>query len=111
LIILFCVIGVYSINNSVFEINVMIAFGAIGYIFRKAGYESAPIVLAFLLGPIMENALRQSLIMADGSLLIFLKRPLSAVFLITAALLMVTSAIPFMRKRRDLVGQEGSKNA
>lgn len=111
LIILFCVIGVYSINNSIFEVNVMIAFGAIGYIFRKAGYEGTPIVLAFLLGPIMENALRQSLIMADGSLLIFLTRPLSALFLITALLIVIISMIPFVRQRRDLVGREGSKSA
>lgn len=111
LIILFCVIGVYSINNSIFEINVMIVFGVLGYIFRKAGYETAPIVLAFLLGPIMENALRQSLIMADGSFVIFVTRPLSAGFLLTAALLVIISAIPFIRQKRELVGKEGAKNA
>lgn len=111
LIILFCVIGVYSINNSIFQINVMIAFGVVGYIFRKTGYESAPLVLAFLLGPILENSLRQSLIMADGSLLVFLTRPLSAVFIITAALLVIISSIPAIRKRRDVIGQEGAKDS
>src|SRR3990170_3921235 len=62
LILFFCLVGVYSVSNTVFDIYLMIAFGAVGYLMRKFGYEPAPLVLAFVLGPLMENNLRKSLI-------------------------------------------------
>ncbi len=71
LIILFCVIGVYSINNSVFDVWIMILFGGIGYFMKKCDYEPAPLTLAYVLGPMLEQALRQSLIMSNGSPMIF----------------------------------------
>ena len=70
-------IGVYSINNSVFDIWVMIVFGVIGYIMKKCDYEPAPLLLAYVLGPMLEQALRQSLIMSNGSFSIFFVRPIS----------------------------------
>ena len=69
LIILFTIIGVYCSSNNVFDVYVMIAFGVIGYFMRKLGYEPAPLVLAFVLGPMLENNLRKSLILSQGDLL------------------------------------------
>ena len=67
LILLFCLIGVYSHGNAVFDLYLMIGFGVLGYLMRKFGYEPAPLVLAFVLGPMMENNLRKALIISDGS--------------------------------------------
>jgi putative tricarboxylic transport membrane protein len=76
LILLFCLIGSYSLKNSVFDVLVMIISGIIGYLFRKFGYEGAPLILAFVLGPMLELNLRQSLFLSKGSLLIFFTRPI-----------------------------------
>ena len=81
LIILFTIIGVYCSGNNVFDVYVMIAFGIIGYFMRKLGYEPAPLVLAFVLGPMLENNLRKSLILSQGDLMTFIERPISAVCL------------------------------
>ena len=78
LIILFTIIGVYCSSNNVFDVYVMIAFGVIGYFMRKLGYEPAPLVLAFVLGPMLENNLRKSLILSQGDLMTFVARPISA---------------------------------
>lgn len=78
LILLFCIIGVYSVNNSIFDLMLMVIFGIVGYVLRKFKYEEAPLVLAFILGPMLETALRQSLIISNGQLSIFYKRPISA---------------------------------
>jgi putative tricarboxylic transport membrane protein len=77
LIILFCIIGVYSINNSFFDVGVMMFFGVLGYLMKRFAYEGAPMILAFVLSPMLENALRQSLIMSHGSFSIFFTRPIS----------------------------------
>ncbi len=100
LIILFCIIGAYSLNNSIFDVFVMFIFGIIGYLFRKFGYEGAPLLLAFILGPMLELNLRQSLILSKGSLLVFLSRPISAIALILAIMLFVISLIPLLTKGR-----------
>ncbi len=98
-----CIIGSYSINSSVFDVFIMIIFGFVGYIFRKFNYEPAPLVFAFILEPMFENTLRQSLLMSDGSLLIFIHRPVAGVTLAIALLLLLSNFLPFLRKRRDLV--------
>jgi putative tricarboxylic transport membrane protein len=77
IIVLFCCIGVYSIRNTVFDIWVMGIFGVIGYLFRKVDMEPGPLILAFVLGPILERSLRQALLISAGSPLIFLTRPRS----------------------------------
>jgi putative tricarboxylic transport membrane protein len=100
LILLFCLIGSYSLKNSAFDMLAMISFGIIGYLFRKFGYEGAPLVLAFVLGPMLELNLRQSLLISKGSLLIFFTRPISAVTVSLAILLLFTSVIPFFGKKR-----------
>ena len=101
LIVLFCSIGVYSTNNTVFDIYVMLFFGIFGYIFRKLEYEFAPLILAFILGPMMETALRQSLVLSKGSFLIFISRPISAVPLILAIAILLFAALPIMNKTRQ----------
>jgi len=106
LILLFCLIGVYSISNTVFDIYVMILFGVVGYLMNKFEYEPAPLVLAFVLGPMLENSLRKSLIMSKGDFSIFFVRPLSAVFLVLALLLLVTPLIPGIGKKRKNLPKE-----
>ena len=97
LILLFCLIGVYSVNSSVVEIYIMIIFGIIGYLCRKTDYDAAPLVLALVLGPIFENALRQSLVMSRGNLSIFLYRPISCIFIVISMCLLF---LPLIWKRK-----------
>ena len=105
LILLFCLIGAYSLNNSITDVIIMNIFGLIGYLFRKFRYEAAPLVLALVLGPMMENSLRQSLLMSGGSPFIFLNRPISSVILITAFLLLAFPLIPWFNKKRPAFGE------
>ena len=105
LILLFCLIGAYSLNNSITDVTIMNIFGLIGYFFRKFRYEAAPLVLALVLGPMMENSLRQSLLLSEGSPLIFLNRPISSVILIIAFLLLVFPLIPWFNKKRPVFGE------
>jgi putative tricarboxylic transport membrane protein len=87
----------------VFDVYVMIAFGVIGYFMRKIGYEPAPLVLAFVLGPMLENNLRKSLILSQGDLWTFVQRPISAACLTLAVVLLVGPLLPSFRKKRELV--------
>jgi len=100
LIILFCVVGVYSIKNAVFDIWIMLIFGAIGYFMKKCDYEPAPLTLAYVLGPMLEQSLRQSLIMSNGTASIFLVRPISLIALVVAAFLLVTAFTGFAKQKR-----------
>lgn len=89
LILLFCLIGVYSLNANVTEIIIMLAFGIAGFFMRRAGFEGAPFILAMVLGPIMETSLRQSLLISRGNFNIFVTRPICAVLIaLTAAFLL-----------------------
>jgi putative tricarboxylic transport membrane protein len=109
LILLFCLIGVYSVSNSVFDIYVMLIFGILGYLMNKFGYEGAPLVLAFVLGPMMESNLRKSLIISQGDFSVFFTRPLAATSLIVALFLLISPFIPWMgRKRREIPKEEVS---
>jgi putative tricarboxylic transport membrane protein len=96
LIVCICAIGAYSVHNSMIDIWYMLIFGAAGYVFKKLDYPLAPLVLALVLGDLAENALRQSLIMSQGSLLIFVTRPISGA--ITAAALLFF-ALPIIGPR------------
>jgi len=98
LIVLFCIIGVYSVNNNIMDIFVMILFGVIGYFMRKFGYEAIPMVLALVLGGLLELNFRQSLILSRGSLLFFLYRPISAFFMILAFLVILSAFLPSFKK-------------
>ncbi len=95
LILLFCVIGAYSLNNSIVEVGIMILFGVFGYVLRKFEFEPAPLILALVLGPMMELNFRQSLAMGDGRLLFFFERPISAILMAIAVLLLV---MPLFRR-------------
>ncbi|HSR11862.1 MAG TPA: tripartite tricarboxylate transporter permease, partial [Thermodesulfobacteriota bacterium] len=105
LILLFCLIGCYSLNNSVTEVVIMVIFGLIGYAFKKFQYEAAPLVLALVLGPMMENSLRQALLMSAGSPLIFFSRPISGILMGIAILLIVFPLIPKFQKKRPAFGE------
>ncbi len=106
LILLFCLIGVYSVSNAVFDIYIMVVFGIVGYLMKKFEYEGAPLVLAFVLGPLLENNLRKSLIMSQGDFSIFFIRPLSGICLLIAFFLLVSPLIPWMRKKRKEIPME-----
>jgi len=99
LILLFCLIGVYSVNNNIYEVIIMILFGIVGYLMKKFAYEGAPLILAFVLSPLLENALRQSLIMSGGDFSIFFIRPISLFLIVAALFLLVMPLIPGLRKR------------
>jgi putative tricarboxylic transport membrane protein len=100
LILMFCMIGVFSVGNSVFDIYVMMGFGVVGYLMRKFGYEGAPLVLAFVLGPLLENNLRKALILSRGDFTTFVERPISAVCLALALLLLLSTLVPWLRAKR-----------
>jgi putative tricarboxylic transport membrane protein len=93
ILLLLCIIGSYGINNNKFDIFIMLIFGVIGYVFRKFEYELAPLVIAFVLGPILENSLRQSLLISGGSMSIFFRKPISISCLIIALFLLVSPII------------------
>jgi putative tricarboxylic transport membrane protein len=93
LILLFCIIGSYSLNNSVVDIFLMIFFGFVGYFLNKFDFDAAPLALAMVLGPMLEPALRRSLILSHGSPIIFFERPISVVLLIITTSLLV---VPFL---------------
>ena len=78
LIVFICSIGAFSINNNPWDIVIMVIFGILGYLMRKFGYEPAPFMLAYVLGPMLEKSLRQTLIISQGSLSIFITRPIAA---------------------------------
>jgi putative tricarboxylic transport membrane protein len=94
LILMFCLVGAYSLNNSVVEVLIMCVCGITGYLFRKFGYEAAPLILGLVLGIRLETALRRSLLLEKGDLTIFFRRPISAVLLGLAFLLIVIPLIP-----------------
>jgi putative tricarboxylic transport membrane protein len=102
LILLFCLIGSFTINNVNFDVYVMLIFGVMGWVMRKFGYEGAPLILAFILGPMLENALRQSLLISQGSFLIFVNRPISGIALGVTALLLLTNFIPVFKRQRKI---------
>ena len=98
-ILLFCILGAYSLNQSVFDVGVMVVFGVLGYIFRKLDWPLAPTILALILGPMMERALRTALEMSGGDLSILVTRPISAVLLIIAVIVLASPAVRLLGKR------------
>jgi TctA family transporter len=102
-IVVFCGIGVFSVSNSTFDVYLMAAFGLLGYIFRKLDCEPAPLMLSFILGPMIEEFLRRALLMADGDPMVFVTRPISATLLGICAVVIVIVALPALRKKREEV--------
>ena len=99
LILLFCLIGAYSLNNNVWDIIVMVFFGIFGYLMRKFNYEAAPFVFALVLSPMFEESLRQSLLMSEGSFAIFFTRPISCVLMVTGIVLFSVAALPWFKRK------------
>jgi putative tricarboxylic transport membrane protein len=97
-ILLFCLIGSYSVSNNIGDGIVMWVFGIVGYLMKKFDYEGAPLILAMVIGPMMEEALRQSLIISAGSFTIFVSRPISAGFILSAGLLLLLPLIARWRQ-------------
>jgi len=98
LILLFCIIGIYSLDNSTFDLYMMLIFGVLGYLMRKFGFEAAPLVLTFVLSPQLEAHLRRSLTISDGSFSIFYTRPIAAAILCFAFLLLLSNLLPYFRR-------------
>lgn len=100
-ILMFCAIGVFSLNNSDFDIYLMALFGLFGYICAKLGAEPAPMLLGFIIGPMMEEYLRRALLLSRSDPLVFLTRPISATMLTMAALALAVVLLPALRKKRE----------
>jgi putative tricarboxylic transport membrane protein len=103
LILMFCIVGVFSSNAAVFDVFVMVLFGALGYLMRKFGYEPAPLVLAFVLGPLLENNLRKALILSHGDFTTFIERPISAACLAVAVLMLLVPLLPALARKREAI--------
>src|SRR4029078_13471236 len=100
-ILLFCAIGVYTIGNSAFAVLLAAGFGVLGYIFVKLECETAPMILGFVLGPLMEDNLRRAMRISGGDPMIFINRPIAFGLLIAAAILLVMVALPAIRSGRE----------
>jgi len=105
-ILLFCSIGVYTVNNTSFDVMQTAFFGFIGVVFAKLACEPAPLLLGFVLGPMMEENLRRALLLSRGDPFVFAQRPISAGLLIAAVLLIVVIGLPNIRKKREEAFQE-----
>ncbi len=99
-IITFCCIGVFTVNNSTFDVLLTAGFGFLGYIFLKLGCEGAPLLLGFVLGPMMEENFRRSLLLSRGDFTVFVTRPLSLALLVTAAALLIIVMLPSIKSKR-----------
>jgi TctA family transporter len=100
-ILVFCCIGVYSLNNSTFDVLLLLVFGLVGYMFLKWRCEPAPMLLAFVLGPLMEEYLRRALVLSGGNPLTFVERPISATMLALALVFLVLVLLPAIRRTRE----------
>ncbi|RYY93035.1 MAG: tripartite tricarboxylate transporter permease, partial [Comamonadaceae bacterium] len=105
-ILVFCCIGVYSINNNTFDVFMTVGFGALGYIFSRCGMEPAPLLLGFVLGPMMEENLRRALLLSRGDFSTLVTRPLSASLLVATVVLIAIVALPAIKKTREEAFQE-----
>ncbi|WP_151637886.1 tripartite tricarboxylate transporter permease [Noviherbaspirillum aerium] len=100
-ILVFCAIGVFSLNNTEFDVFMMAGFGVFGYICSKIGAEPAPMLLGFIIGPMMEEYLRRALLLSRSDPMVFLQRPISATMLILSAVAMAVVLMPALRKKRE----------
>ena len=101
MILVFCSIGVFSLSNTVFDVYLMVVFGGLGYVFKKLDCEPAPMLLGFILGPMMEEYLRRALLIAKGDATVLVTRPISATMLMLAACLLVLVLLPTFGKTRE----------
>jgi TctA family transporter len=100
-IVLLCAVGVYTTNNATFDIALVALFGMAGYVFHKLGCEPAPLLLGFILGPMLEEYLKRALKLARGDWSVFITRPLSAALLAVALLLVLMVLLPAIKSKRE----------
>jgi putative tricarboxylic transport membrane protein len=100
IVLLLCLVGVYSINNSMLDVWLMIGFGVLGYAMRRLKYDSAPLVLALVLGPMMERSFREAMMISKGDLAVFVTRPISALLLAVGLLVMILPSLIAALRRR-----------
>ena len=98
IILVLCFVGTYAVDNSMFDVQAMLFFGLVGYFMRKFSYPLAPLLIAFVLGPMLENSMRQAIIMADGSVSIFFTRPVSLAFMVLTGIAVTLIAVKEVRK-------------
>jgi putative tricarboxylic transport membrane protein len=101
----FSAIGIYSVNNSAFDIYLAALFGVLGFLWMKLGFSPAPLLLGFVLGPMMEENLRRAMVMSRGDPSVFVTRPISLGFIIATVLVLIVMAAPAIRKRRDKIAE------
>jgi TctA family transporter len=102
-ILVFMAVGVFSLSNNPFDVLIMAIFGLLGYICVKLECEPAPMILGFILGPLMEENLRRAMLLSRGDPTVFVTKPISAGFIIAAVILLVIVALPALRKKREQV--------
>jgi TctA family transporter len=105
-IFVFCCVGVFTVDNKIFDIYALAGLSAVAYLLLKLDCEPAPLILGFILGPMMEEQMRRAMMISFGDATVFLTRPLSAAFLIAAAILMLLIALPSLRAKREVALQE-----
>lgn len=106
---LITLIGAYTLNNSFFDVGAVIFFGLVGYLMRKVQMDAGPMVLAFVLAPILESSFRRSLLLSGGSFKIFLASPIAFVLFLIAMGLLVSQLIPVLRKKREILAENAEK--
>ena len=105
-IVALCCIGAYSVSNSLFDVWLVLLFGLMGYFFIKIGVEPAPLVLGFVLGPMLEENFRRTMLISSGDLSVFVERPISAALLAISLILLIALLIPAIRIRRKALKAE-----
>jgi TctA family transporter len=105
-IFVFCCIGVYAVDSKIFDVYQIAVLSAFAYLLLKLDCEPAPLILGFILGPLMEENLRRAMMIAFGDPTVFITRPISAAFLIAAAALLIAIALPGLRAKREQAMQE-----
>jgi TctA family transporter len=102
----FCCIGVFTINNNVFDLVQLIVFAGLGYLLLKLGCEPAPLILGLVLGPMMEEYLRRALLISQGDPTVLVTRPISLTFLLASLALLAAIAVPTIRAKREEAMQD-----
>jgi putative tricarboxylic transport membrane protein len=102
-IVVFCCIGIYSVNNSTFDVVMAGVFGLVGYWMAKHDFEPAPLVLGWVLGPLMEENLRRAILISHGDYTVFFTQPISASLLALAAGILLVAVLPAIRRKRETV--------
>ncbi|MCL4161547.1 UNVERIFIED_CONTAM: hypothetical protein GTU68_011061 [Idotea baltica] len=102
IVIVFACVGVFSVNNTAFAVLTMAAFGVLGYVLKKLECEAAPMILGFILGPMMEGHMQRALLISGGEVSVFVREPISAGLLIVAAIALVAAVLPSVRKTRKI---------